>query len=108
MYTVTLKGGVGADRILDAAGNALAADYVWSFTTADITAPAVVSTTPANNAINVLTSATITAELTETAGCGLGNRHLGILTERHRTGTGYLKLYAGQHDHHADTIIATV
>ena len=55
VYTVTLKGGVGADRILDVAGNALAADYVWSFTTADITAPAVVSTTPASNAINVLT-----------------------------------------------------
>ncbi len=65
LYTVTLKGGVGADRILDAAGNALAADYVWSFTTGDFTAPTVVSATPANNAINVLTTATITAIVSE-------------------------------------------
>ncbi|MCU0379586.1 MAG: DUF4082 domain-containing protein [Chitinophagaceae bacterium] len=33
-YTVTLKG--GASGIKDAAGNALAADYTWSFTTATV------------------------------------------------------------------------
>ncbi len=65
LYTVTLKGGLGSDRILDAAGNALSADYVWSFTTGDFTAPTVVSATPANNAINVLTTATITAIVSE-------------------------------------------
>jgi hypothetical protein len=36
VYTVTLKGGTGANRILDAAGNALAADFVWNFTTGEI------------------------------------------------------------------------
>ncbi len=65
LYTVTLKGGLGSDRILDASGNALSADYVWSFTTGDFTAPTVVSATPANNAINVLTTATITAIVSE-------------------------------------------
>ena len=34
VYTVTLKGGTGGIR--DASGNALAVDYVWSFTTAAI------------------------------------------------------------------------
>ena len=64
-YTVTLKGGTGANRILDVAGNALAADYVWSFTTGDITAPAVISTSPLSNATNVTTTAVITAVFSE-------------------------------------------
>ena len=34
-YTVILKGGSIRSRILDRAGNELAADYVWSFTTAN-------------------------------------------------------------------------
>src|SRR6185503_9439973 len=33
-YTATLKGGTTGSRIKDAAGNALATDYTWSFTTA--------------------------------------------------------------------------
>ncbi len=33
-YTVTLRGGAADPRIKDAAGNALAANYSWSFTTA--------------------------------------------------------------------------
>ena len=65
VYTVTLKGGTGAARILDVAGNALAADYVWSFTTADVTPPTVVSTTPAGNATGVATTAGITAVFSE-------------------------------------------
>ena len=65
LYTVTLKGGAGTDRILDVAGNALAADYVWSFTTVDQTAPTVLSTSPVNNATNVAISSTITAEVSE-------------------------------------------
>lgn len=50
-YTVTITTGV-----LDLAGNALAADEVWSFTTgaaADTTAPTVNSTHPASGATNV-------------------------------------------------------
>jgi large repetitive protein len=34
-YTVTVKGGLTDPRIKDTLGHALAADYVWSFTTAD-------------------------------------------------------------------------
>src|SRR5258706_3807142 len=33
-YTATLKGGASGTRIKDVAGNALPADYLWSFTTA--------------------------------------------------------------------------
>ncbi|MEO8681843.1 MAG: DUF4082 domain-containing protein, partial [Vicinamibacterales bacterium] len=33
-YTVTVKGGTTDPRVKDVAGNALAADYTWSFTTA--------------------------------------------------------------------------
>lgn len=43
----------------DAAGNALAANYVWSFSTGAV--PTVVSTDPANGATNVATTKTITA-----------------------------------------------
>lgn len=61
-YTITLKGGVGADKIKDLAGNNLAADYVWNFTTAadppppDTTPPTVSSTDPTSGATNVLTT----------------------------------------------------
>ena len=65
VYTVTLKGGTGAARILDIAGNALAADYVWSFTTVDQAPPTVLSTTPASNATGVATTTTITALFSE-------------------------------------------
>ena len=34
VYTVTVKGGTGTNKITDVAGNALAKDTVWSFTTA--------------------------------------------------------------------------
>ena len=33
LYEVTIKGGTGTDRVKDIAGNALAADYTWRFTT---------------------------------------------------------------------------
>ena len=34
IYTATIKGGTGYDRIKDLAGNAMVSDYIWSFTTA--------------------------------------------------------------------------
>lgn len=59
-YTVTIKGGTGG--VKDLAGNALAADFVRSWTTAaaaDLTPPTVISTLPVNLATNVaLNSAT--------------------------------------------------
>ena len=52
-----------------AAGNGLAANYVFSFTTgatADLTAPTIISTVPASAAINVPTNQTITATFSKT------------------------------------------
>lgn len=39
LYTVTLKGGITEPLIKDISGNALAADYSWSFTTGGLIAP---------------------------------------------------------------------
>jgi hypothetical protein len=50
----------------DIAGNALAANTVWAFTTIpDTTPPVVASTTPADNATNVAISAVVTATFSE-------------------------------------------
>ena len=38
-YTVTIKGGITPPQIKDISGNALAADYIFSFTTGGLTAP---------------------------------------------------------------------
>jgi hypothetical protein len=52
----------------DVAGNAIAANYTWSFTTAavaDVTAPTVVSVVPALNATSVALSSTASATFSE-------------------------------------------
>src|SRR2546425_1123168 len=62
-YTATISTGAK-----DLAGNALAADSVWSFTTGvspDTTAPTVSATVPANLATGVAISQTITATFSE-------------------------------------------
>jgi hypothetical protein len=59
LYTATIKTGV-----TDLAGNQLASNYVWTFTTGtvkDTTAPTVVSTNPANNATGVCINGAINA-----------------------------------------------
>jgi len=63
VYTATVDTGVE-----DEAGNALAADKVWTFTTEaapDITAPTVSSTSPAASATDVVIGANITATFSE-------------------------------------------
>jgi hypothetical protein len=63
MYTATISGNAA-----DVAGNRLGADHVWSFTTTAapvVTLPAVVSTNPANNGINVSVTSVITAVFSE-------------------------------------------
>jgi hypothetical protein len=65
-YTATIKGGAGG--VKDLAGNALAADYAWSFTTAaaaDSAAPAVTSTVPGNLATGVALNSTVTSTFSE-------------------------------------------
>ena len=62
-YTAAVTTGVK-----DLAGNALASDYVWSFTTgttADTTAPTVSSTIPANAATGIAVNANTTATFSE-------------------------------------------
>jgi hypothetical protein len=63
VYTATITTGV-----TDASGNAMAANYTWTFTTgvaADTTRPTVISTNPANLAINVVVSQIVTATFSE-------------------------------------------
>ncbi|MBD2335808.1 DUF4082 domain-containing protein [Calothrix sp. FACHB-156] len=66
-YTATVKGGATDPRVKDVAGNALAANSTWSFTTAaaDTTAPTVTARTPASSATNVSTTTTVTATFSE-------------------------------------------
>ena len=56
VYTATVRG--GAAGVTDSAGNALAADVVWTFTT---TPPVVSATVPASGATSVSRTANITA-----------------------------------------------
>ncbi|MCW3079045.1 Ig-like domain-containing protein [Segetibacter sp.] len=63
VYTATITTGAK-----DLAGNSISSDYVWSFTTgaaADIVRPTVISTDPANAAINVLLDKKIAANFSE-------------------------------------------
>lgn len=62
-YTATIS-----TAAKDMAGNALASNYVWSFTTGaalDTTRPTVTITAPADAAVGVLTNATISANFSE-------------------------------------------
>ena len=65
VYTATIKG--GASGVKDLAGNALANDYSWTFTTVavDITPPAITSVSPVNGATGVSTGTTVTANFNE-------------------------------------------
>jgi len=65
VYTGTITTGAK-----DAAGNAIAANYTWSFTTAtvvvaDVTPPTVLSVTPANNATSIAVDAAATVTFSE-------------------------------------------
>ena len=66
-YTATLKGGATDPRVKDVAGNALAGDVSWSFTTTagDITAPTVTAMTPVNGASDVAIGSAVTATFSE-------------------------------------------
>jgi LmbE family N-acetylglucosaminyl deacetylase len=65
-YTATLLS--GPSGVKDLAGNALAADFSWSFTTLvpDTTPPTVVSVTPSSGASNVSIGTSVSATFSET------------------------------------------
>jgi hypothetical protein len=66
LYTVTVRGGSTDPRVKDLAGNALAANQVWSFTTAaDTTAPTITTFSPAAGATGVIGTADVTATFDE-------------------------------------------
>ncbi|MDD5472383.1 MAG: Ig-like domain-containing protein, partial [Sideroxydans sp.] len=50
----------------DTAGNALASDFIWSFTTIDTGTPRVISTVPAADSIDVAINSAVTATFSET------------------------------------------
>ena len=66
-YTVTVKGGATDPRVKDVAGNALAANRTWSFTTvaADTTPPTITAISPSSGATFVSRTANVTATFSE-------------------------------------------
>ncbi|WP_411374071.1 Ig-like domain-containing protein [Arthrobacter sp. MPF02] len=67
-YTATIKGGTGG--VKDLAGNTLAANKAWTFTTAsagttDTTAPTVTATSPADKATDVVVGTNVTGTFSE-------------------------------------------
>jgi hypothetical protein len=69
VYTATVTTGAK-----DVSGNPLAANYTWNFTTAlpsDVTAPTVVSVTPANNGTAVVVTSNPTAVFSEPMNSGM-------------------------------------
>ncbi|WP_207225029.1 DUF4082 domain-containing protein [Rivibacter subsaxonicus] len=67
LYTATVRGGATDPRVKDLAGNALAVNRSWSFTTAapDTTAPTVTARTPASGATGIGRGTNITATFSE-------------------------------------------
>lgn len=59
-YTATIT-----TEVRDIDGDAMASDYTWSFTTTDVTVPAISSTNPADGASGVGLNSTITATFNE-------------------------------------------
>ena len=66
-YTGRVRGGAADPRVKDLAGNALAANHTWSFTTValDTTPPSVTTTAPPGGTAGVSLSAVVTATFSE-------------------------------------------
>jgi RHS repeat-associated protein len=75
-YTARVRGGNTSPRVTDVAGNALAADVTWTFTTApppDTTPPTVTSVSPVSGATGVSTGANVTVTFSEAMGAATVN-----------------------------------
>ena len=78
-YTATIKGGTGG--VTDLAGNALATNFVWTFTTAaDTTPPTVSGMTPAVGATGVPITTAVTATFSEAMNVSSINTSTVLLT----------------------------
>ena len=68
-YTATIRGGTTDPRVRDVAGNALAVNWTWSFTSAgassDTTPPVVTATSPVNGASGVSVGTNLAATFSE-------------------------------------------
>src|SRR5947209_12311002 len=64
VYTATVKS--GPSGVKDLAGNALASDFIWSFTTLpDTIPPTVTSVTPASGATGIALTTAVTATFSD-------------------------------------------
>ena len=63
VYTATVKGGLTG--VKDVAGNAMVNNYTWSFTTADVAPPVILSVSPTNGATGISVSTTASAVFNE-------------------------------------------
>jgi hypothetical protein len=69
LYTATVKGGAGG--VTDTAGNALAVDKGWTFTTnADAIPPTVTTVSPVSGAAGVFVTSSVTATFSENMAAG--------------------------------------
>jgi YVTN family beta-propeller protein len=103
-YTVTIRGGATDPRVKDVAGNAMAANSTWSFTTAappDTTPPTVTGRTPASGATGVATSSAVTVTFSE----AMDAASIGGATFELRNGAA---LVAASVSYNATTRVATL
>ena len=87
-YTARITTGVK-----DSAGNTLASDYTWSFSTVDTTLPIIISTSPVKEAIGVAINSIITATFSETMQSSTMNTHTFMVSDGSGNISGTVSYY---------------